>query len=255
MAKTRLGKKKAGISRQTLSRRTWISWMGKGCVLSLGGALLASCGDDLGLGVADGPGDGSGTSDGFSFTPGGENHPVFSQWGERTVDRQNLEEILSTWQLQVDGLVETPGTYSFADLLALDRMNQETDFHCVEGWSVNDVPWNGLHLSSLFDLAKPLADASHVTFHTVGGKYNESLPLDVALEAKTLLAYGIAGSTLNLKHGFPLRLVIPRLLAYKNAKYVERIELAAGPEYGYWVKAGYPYEAEVPAERLRPGKY
>ena len=55
--------------------------------------------------------------------------------------------------------------------------------------------------------------------------------------------------------GFPLRLVIPRLLAYKNAKYVERIELTDKPVEGFWVKLGYSYEGEVPEDRLREGKY
>ena len=58
-----------------------------------------------------------------------------------------------------------------------------------------------------------------------------------------------------LVHGFPLRVVIPRLLGYKNAKYVERIELTNHAVYGYWVSAGYPYDGEVNPDRLRPGKY
>ncbi len=64
-----------------------------------------------------------------------------------------------------------------------------------------------------------------------------------------------AGHTLPLKHGFPLRIVIPRLLAYKNAKYVERIELTDKPLSGFWVAAGYSYDGEVPEGRLRPGRY
>lgn len=118
-----------------------------------------------------------------------------------------------------------------------------------------DVPWNGVHLSSLLGLVGARPAATHVTFHTVGGQYNESLPLDVALEPRTLLAYGAGGNTLPLEHGFPLRAVIPRLLGYKNAKYVHRIELTDRPVEGFWVQAGYPYDGLVPASRLRPGKY
>jgi DMSO/TMAO reductase YedYZ molybdopterin-dependent catalytic subunit len=81
------------------------------------------------------------------------------------------------------------------------------------------------------------------------------MPIDVAREPRTLLGLGIAGSTLPLAHGFPLRIVVPRLLSYKNAKYVERIELVDAPLLGFWSQYGYPYEGEVPADRLRPGKY
>lgn len=77
----------------------------------------------------------------------------------------------------------------------------------------------------------------------------------LALESRTLLTYGVAGSTLPIKHGFPLRVVIPRLLGYKSAKFVYRVQLTDKPVHGYWVKAGYPYEGAVPAKRLRPGKY
>ncbi len=155
----------------------------------------------------------------------------------------------------MDGLVETPVTLTFGQILGLPRQDQLVDFHCVEGWSVYDVPWNGVHLSQLFALVAPLAAASHVTFHTIGGTYNESLPLDIATEPKTLLAYGVNCNTLPLSHGFPLRVVIPRLLGYKSAKYIHRIELTDRPINGFWVARGYTYDGEVPENRLREGKH
>jgi DMSO/TMAO reductase YedYZ molybdopterin-dependent catalytic subunit len=258
-------RKPPDFSGKKFTRRGLLEWLGKGCVLALGGSTMASCLADLGpqhpqgdggLGQPDGGWeyDDSG-EEGFAFNPGAGNHPVFSNWGERTVDRQDLQEILQSWRLGVEGMVESPRVYTFADLVELPRTDMLVDFHCVEGWSIYDVPWNGLHLSKIFEQVKPTANATHVTFHTIGGKYNESLPLDVALESKTMLAYGIGGNTLPLKHGFPLRIVIPRLLAYKNAKYVERLELTDRPLGGFWVAAGYPYDGEVPDSRLRPGKY
>jgi len=263
-----MAKKKIWVSDRTLTRRSLVQWLGTGCVLALKGDVLYSCFGDLGpkantnidtldAGQSDAKETGPETmkSSGFSFEPGELVHSVYDGWGERTVDSQDLKQILSQWKLTVDGLVEQSRVYTFSDLVALRRTDMTTDFHCVEGWSVYDVPWNGVHLSVIFGQVKPLESVTHVTFHTIGGKYNESLPLEVALESKTLLAYGISGSTLPLKHGFPLRIVVPRLLAYKNAKYIERIELEDKPVEGYWVKSGYPYDAEVPKSRLRSGKY
>lgn len=236
---------------KAFTRRRLLDWLGKGSVIALGSPLLKACGGDLSdLGLP-----GLDTAEGFEFKPGPTNHPVFWNWGERTVDPQDLGSILNSWTLRVDGLVDTPKIYSFGDLLELRRTDMETDFHCVEGWSINDVPWNGVHLSKIFQEVQPQSAATHVTFHTIDGRYNESLPLDVALEPKTLMAYGIAGNTIPLKHGFPLRVVIPRLLAYKSAKYIDRIELTDHKVEGYWVAAGYSYDGEVPASRLRPGKY
>lgn len=242
------------IVTRELTRRDLLDWLGKGTVLALTSPLLNACGAD---GVL--PGlpwlDPSDTADGLEFKPGPTDHDVFATWWERTVDPQDLEQILARWQLRVDGKVSTPRTYGFGDLLALPRQDQVTDFHCVEGWSVHDVPWNGVHLSTILEQVGAAASATHVTFHTIGGRYNESLPIDVALEPRSLLGYGVAGNTLPLDHGFPLRVVVPRLFGYKNAKYVDRIELTDQPVEGYWVARGYPYAGEVPAERLREGKY
>jgi hypothetical protein len=277
------------ISDRTITRRSLLDWLGRATVLALGGDIMAACasskpvifsldgeseagpdpveaGPDAAGDPAQDPSDGTGdASDAaleegreayeFPFEPGSRDQEVYDGWGERTVDRQDIESILSSWRLRVDGLVENPFEIDFAELIALPRQDQVTDFHCVEGWSVYDVPWNGVHLSRMVERARPLGSATYVSFHTIGGKYNESLPLAVALEPRTMLSYGIGGFTLPLRHGFPLRLVIPRLLGYKNAKYVERIEFTDEPLYGYWVNVGYPYEGEVPESRLREGKY
>lgn len=281
------------VSDVTVGRRTVLEWLGRSAVLALGADLLAACSspppgaadagpDGAAPGGRDGPGgDGPGgpgsdavgpprdaghdappahvtcaadAGSGLPFEPGTLD-PSLPGWPVRTVDPPELQAVLAQWRLTVDGLCATPLAFTFADLVCLPRQDQVTDFHCVEGWSVYDVPWNGVHLQRLLDLVQPTAAATYVTFHTLGDRYNESLPLSVALEPRTILGYGVAGSTLPVEHGFPLRVVVPRLLGYKNAKYVQRIELTDAPIYGYWVQRGYSYAGEVPPGRLRPGKY
>ncbi len=264
------------------SRRSFLQWLGTGAVLSLGAAAACTAPPqlrgrptpDAGKdGAPDAPHDADdgpphdavtdaahdapdGAVEAYPFEPSPTgSSPLFRRWPERTVDLQNLEQILQNWRLTVDGMVETPRTFRFDELVDLARVNFVMDFHCVEGWSILDVPWNGLHLSTVWDLVRPRQEATHATFHTIGGTYNESLPLAITTEPHTLLAFGIDGHTIPLKHGFPLRLVVPRLLAYKSAKYVERIELTDHPVNGFWVARGYPYDALVPESRLREGKY
>ena len=252
------------ISETTLTRRTLLDWLGKTAVLTLGVDLLAACGDagriekervNQNLVSLSGTDPFCEERTDFKFYPGDANKEIFDLWQERTVDGQNLLETLQTWKLQVDGLVRNPRIFTFSELLQLKRHDQITDFHCVEGWSVYDIPWNGIHMSTLFDIVEPEPAATYVTFHTTNDIYNESLPVDVALEEKTMLAYGVDCATIPLRHGFPLRLVVPRMMAYKSAKYVYRIELDNKPVLGAWVQWGYPYDAPVPAGRLRPGKY
>jgi xylan 1,4-beta-xylosidase len=249
------------IAPLTVERRTVLQWLGRATVLTLGGDALAAC---LGKSIADSPpvrraADGGSEAGAgatsFAFQPGDGSLSIFDDWYENTVDTQNLADLLASWRLTVDGLARNPLGLSFADLLALERQDQVTDFHCVEGWSVLDVPWNGVPLSRVLDLAGAEPAATYVTFHSAGGVYRESLPIAVAREPHTMLGYGVGGLTLPLQHGFPLRLVVPRLLGYKNAKYLSRIELTDQPVTGYWESYGYSYDGEVPADRLRPGKY
>ena len=235
---------------RTWTRRSLVSWLGRGCVLALAGRSVSGCSFSTEISeTAEWSGcDGVG----FDFEPG---HCDTLAWSERTVDPQRLEDILAGWQLSIGGLVDNEITLSFEELVNLPSYNPVVDFHCVEGWSVYDVPWNGVHLSQLFNQAGVQPAATYVNFLTLGQEYNESLPLDVALKANTILAYGVGGSSLPLRHGFPARIVIPRLFGYKSAKFVERIELSDSPIEGFWVERGYPYDGEVQPGRLREGKY
>lgn len=260
----------------TIERRSLIQWFGKATVLALGADLAAACSTftgmagDAGSGtddtdsrtdpdtdtdmdasvpdVCDGPDD-------FDFAPGPLIHQVYEDWGERTVDPQDLMDILAQWSLRVDGLVANPVTLDFNQLLQLNRRDQVTDFHCVEGWSIHGIPWNGVSFQTLVNLVQPAAEATHITFHSLGGVYIDSLPLDVALEPNSLLAYGIDCSTLPLKHGFPLRVVVPRKWGYKGPKFVYRMEFKDSAETGFWEQYGYPYDGDVPEGRLRDGFY
>ena len=81
----------------------------------------------------------------FAFEPPPNIGPLFDGWPVRTVDQQQVNDILASWKLRVDGMVDTPFELSFYEMLCLARRDQIVDFHCVEGWSIYDVPWNGMH--------------------------------------------------------------------------------------------------------------
>src|SRR5512145_619554 len=240
----------------SLSRRDLLGWIGNATVLALAPDLFCACDGAPATPVDPNTAGSAGASTttphasaSFPFEPSPAEGALYDTWRGNTVDPQDVRALLSSWRLAVEGLVERTVTLSFSDLLALPRQNQISDYHCVEGWSVFDVPWNGLHIDRLSELVRPTSEVTHVAFHCVGDVYRESLPIRVAREGQTLLAYGIAGNTLPLTHGFPLRLVVPRLFAYKSAKWVNRIVFTNAEEAGYWEQRGYPADAEVPASR------
>ncbi len=226
-----------------ITRRSLLDWVGKSVVISLSSQLLTACTTASREAASDcfKQNDGKG----IIFEPGNGIDTSSCNWKENTIDPQDLVSILNSWSLRVDGLVNNPVTYSFNDLLNLTRYNQTADFHCVEGWSVPGVPWNGFHLNTLIDIVDPLPGSSHITFYAIGDHYKESIPIETARDTKTMMAFGINDSTIPLKHGFPLRLVIPDKYGYKSAKYIYRIEFTDEPVTGFWESYGYSYDADI----------
>lgn len=171
------------------------------------------------------------------------------------------------YYLVVGGLVGQPARLSYADLRSLPLVKQVSDFHCVEGWSVKDIVWEGFRFDEIVKRVKPEPDARYVIFHALGetssrpqglGHYRECLSLKELLEPKNscLLALSMNGRLLPHDHGAPLRCIVPFHLGYKGTKFVSRIEFTDRSEPGWWTLANpvYPVDAPVPEERLRRKK-
>jgi DMSO/TMAO reductase YedYZ molybdopterin-dependent catalytic subunit len=150
------------------------------------------------------------------------------------------------WTVKVDGLVDSPLTVDHASWTSLQRMNETVDFHCVEGWSVDDVRWGGVAPGVLLDQAGVRPEARYAVFYARGGPYLSTVPLDLVRDPATVLADQLNGQPLPPKHGGPLRLVVPKQLGYKSVKWVERIELTDSIRAGYWESNGYPEDAPIP---------
>jgi DMSO/TMAO reductase YedYZ molybdopterin-dependent catalytic subunit len=212
-------------------------------MLILGGALVAGIAAVLAGFKAFG---GSADDVGGAVTEkiGGAISDQFGSFPVRSVD--NVPDIPpSEWVVKVDGLVDKPTTLDRSAWSSLQRLTETADFHCVEGWSVDDVHWGGVAPSVLLDQAGVKPEARYAVFHASGGLYRSSLPLDLVRDGQTVLADSLNGSPLPPKHGGPLRLVVPKQLGYKNVKWVERIELSDEIVTGYWEANGYPEDAPV----------
>lgn len=167
------------------------------------------------------------------------------------------------YRFAIDGLVEKPRSLSYAELRGLAQTSRTVDFHCVEGWSVLDVPWSGVDMGALLDVAKPLPGATHAVFHSLGGTervgglthYVESFPLADLRDPKLsmMLALDLEGRPLPQERGAPARVAAPFDLAYKSIKFVTRMELTDHEVEGWWTRANpiYPVRAPVDGGRLR----
>jgi DMSO/TMAO reductase YedYZ molybdopterin-dependent catalytic subunit len=151
----------------------------------------------------------------------------------------------ATWRLDVGGLVDKPLSLDYAQLRALPRTHQVRDFHCVTGWTVNNVRWTGVRLTDLFERVQPQFDAHAVRFISAEVPYVDYLTLKQASLHDVLLAYEMDGKPLPREHGAPVRLVMPEMYGYKNVKWVVRVDLIEAPQAGYWEQLGYDSDAWV----------
>jgi DMSO/TMAO reductase YedYZ molybdopterin-dependent catalytic subunit len=161
------------------------------------------------------------------------------------------------WRLQVVGLVEKPLSLSLDELKKMPPRTQITRHDCVEGWSCIGE-WKGPQLAQILAMAKPKESARYCVFYCMDPMadqytdnieaapfYYETLDLLESTHPQTILAYELNGEKLPVEHGAPVRVRAERQLGYKQAKYVERIELVEnydqiqGGKGGYWEDQGY----------------
>ena len=145
---------------------------------------------------------------------------------------------LSKWELIVDGVVEEPLKLSWKDFMDLPQHEDVSDFHCVTTWSKLDVKWEGVQLSTVLALAKPKAEATHLSLSAYDG-YTTNVPLEEGLKDDVMLVHTAEGKPLTVEHGGPLRMITPQLYAWKGAKWIHRIEVLARDRLGYWELRGY----------------
>ncbi|HEX6724824.1 MAG TPA: molybdopterin-dependent oxidoreductase [Gaiella sp.] len=151
-----------------------------------------------------------------------------------------------SYRLRVEGRVGRPVSLSLADLRALPRAEQVSDFHCVTGWSVENVRWSGARLRDVLAAADgPLSGAGALSFVSAEDPYVDSLTVGQALLPDVLLAWEMDGRPLSRPHGAPVRLVMPQMYGYKSVKWVERIVVTRTPDVGYWEQRGYDRDAWV----------
>ncbi len=147
------------------------------------------------------------------------------------------------WQFKVTGLVEESFTLSWEEFLALPRVTMTADFHCVTTWSRYDNTWEGVHIRTLLERAKLRPEAKFVSVHSWTG-YTTNLPLVDLNDDDVLVALKHDGVDLEPDHGGPVRLIVPKLYAYKSAKWLDGLEFLAKDKPGFWEVRGYHNRAD-----------
>ena len=154
-------------------------------------------------------------------------------WPNGTMPKSDEYDLLvknnfSNYRLRIDGLVEKPTEFSYAELKAMPKQEQITTHFCVQGWS-GVAKWGGVPMRYILDLVKPTADARYAVFYSLadgddGGGYYDVHRLSQLRHQLTILAYEMNGAPVNVLHGAPLRLRCENEVGFKMVKWIAAIE-------------------------------
>lgn len=157
---------------------------------------------------------------------------------------------LTDWTLSIDGMVDTPLTLNFADIVAMDLVEQYATLACVSnkvgGRLVGNAVWLGVPMIHLLEMAGARPSAEQVAAFGADG-FSTGFPLAAVYDRECMLAIGMNGEPLPYAHGFPARLIVPGYYGFMSAaKWVERIELTTWEDHdSYWVRIGWAKDAPV----------
>lgn len=120
----------------------------------------------------------------------------------------------------------------------LPRTDVSADFHCVTKFSLLDSTWTGVATQTLLGLVPPAPTVTHVVVWAEYGYSANMRVTDFASEAALFVTHR-DGQQLTPEHGFPLRLVVPHLYAWKGPKWVRGVEYLTADRRGFWEERGY----------------
>jgi len=155
-----------------------------------------------------------------------------------------------TWRLRVHGRVEREVVLDFDELIDLGLEEHDATISCVSnevgGGLVGTARWTGVPLSRVLALAGPLADADQLVGRSVDG-WTGGFPTALASAPDVLVAVGMNGVELPVRHGYPARLIVPGLYGYVSAtKWLNDLELTRWDDYdAYWIRRGWAKSGPV----------
>jgi DMSO/TMAO reductase YedYZ molybdopterin-dependent catalytic subunit len=141
----------------------------------------------------------------------------------------------ATWDFTIfpKPLVSEVKRFSWPEFLALPRIKVLGDMHCVTRWSKLNNLWEGVSTRELLNHVEVSQRAKFVMVHCEYG-FTTNLLVEDFFGDDSLFALKHDGQDLTPEHGYPVRLVMPRLYAWKSAKWVRGIEFMEHDQAGFW---------------------
>jgi DMSO/TMAO reductase YedYZ molybdopterin-dependent catalytic subunit len=148
--------------------------------------------------------------------------------------------------------------WGWDEFAALPSHRVIADFHCVTKFSIPDVDWEGVPAAAVLQAVPPAADTTHVMVWADFG-YSANVRIADFAADDTLLATHRNGTELTPEYGYPVRVVVPGLYAWKSVKWVRAVEYLTRDRRGFWEERGYhntadPWREQRYSYQERPGE-
>lgn len=158
---------------------------------------------------------------------------------------------LDTWSVRIHGLVDREIELTYDDLLRRPQIERTITICCVSnevgGPYVGNAVWQGVALADVLREAGVQDAAEQIFSRSIDG-WTCGFPIGAALDGRdALIAIGMNGSPLPLRHGFPARLIVPGLYGYVSAtKWLDEIEINRWDDArGFWIPRGWARDAPI----------
>jgi DMSO/TMAO reductase YedYZ molybdopterin-dependent catalytic subunit len=160
-----------------------------------------------------------------------------------------------SWKLSIKGAVDNPIEMTYDELVSMPNKEAYITMACVSnkvgGKLISNALWTGVLLSDVLAEAgvsrdKITRSSEQLVGRSVDG-WTSGFRTEIALDGReALVAFGMNGSELPLKHGYPVRLVVPGLYGYVSAtKWITEMELTDWDFDAYWIQRNWAKEGPI----------
>lgn len=158
------------------------------------------------------------------------------------------------WKLTVGGNVGKPATLTLEDIKAMPVVEEMRTLECISnpagGPLISNASWKGIKMKDLLERVGVKPNTIEIKLESFDG-YSTAIPLDLAMNDHSLLAYQMNGEDLPIEHGKPLRCLWPGRYGMKQPKWLAKITAITEKYLGYWEQQGWSDEARIqPTSRV-----
>ncbi len=167
--------------------------------------------------------------------------------------------------VEITGLVKRSVRWTLNDFRKLSQISTHVTLECAghrrleldstllgvpwQFGAVSHARWAGAQLADLFEIVRPLPEATHIVLsgadagdvdgRTDSEAFARAIPLRDPVVREIILAWSMNGKGLTPEHGAPLRAVVPGWYAVSSVKWLSRIEFVSHEFDGFFQAVDY----------------